>query len=113
MSRTLPPSSCGRPVAYSLVSRRSVIYDHREHREVHYPWPEGYLVEEVLHEQLSGPAESVAPDGGRTGDVRDRLVVDKNAESQDDLEPHTKRAVAEAMEVSLLPKGSLRGTVRV
>jgi hypothetical protein len=62
-------------------------------------------VEEVLHERLSGAAEAVAPDGGRTGDVRDRLVVDENAESQDDLEPRTKRAVAEAMDVSLLSKG--------
>jgi hypothetical protein len=62
-------------------------------------------VEEVLHERLSGPAEAVAPDGGRTGDVRDRLVVDENAESQDDLEPRTNRAVGEAMDVSLLSKG--------
>ncbi len=68
-------------------------------------WPEGHPVEEVLHERRSSPAEAVAPDGGRTGDVRDRLVVDENAESQDDLEPRTKRAVAEAMDVSLLSKG--------
>jgi len=27
-----------------------------------------------------------APDGGRTGDVRDRLVLDENTQSQDDLE---------------------------
>jgi hypothetical protein len=51
------------------------------------------------------PAEAVAPDGDRTGDVRDRLVVDENAKSQDDLEPRTARAVAEAMDVSLLSKG--------
>jgi hypothetical protein len=62
-------------------------------------------VEEVLHEQLSDPAEAVAPDGGRTGYVRDRLVVDENAESRDDLKPRTKRAVDEAMDVSLLSKG--------
>ncbi len=79
-------------------------YDHRERREVHYLWPEGHPVEEVLHERLSGPAEAVAPDGGRTGDVRDRLVVNENAQSQNDLEPRTKRAVAEAMDVSLLSK---------
>jgi hypothetical protein len=36
-------------------------------------------VEEVLHERLSGPRDAVAPDGGRTGDVRDRLVVDEFA----------------------------------
>ncbi len=41
-------------------------YDHRERREVHYLWPEGHPVEELLHERLSGPAEAVAPDGGRT-----------------------------------------------
>jgi len=80
-------------------------YDHRERREFHYLWPEGHPVEEVLHERLSGPAEAIASDGGRTGDVRDRLVVDENAESQDDLEPRTKRAVAEAMDVSPLSKG--------
>jgi len=45
-------------------------YDHRERREVHFLWPEGHPVEEVLHERLSGPVEAVAPDGGRTGDVR-------------------------------------------
>jgi len=44
-------------------------YNHRERREVHYRWPEGHPVEELLHERLSGPAEAVAPDGGRTGDV--------------------------------------------
>ena len=79
--------------------------DHRERREVHYLWPEGHPVEEVLHERLRGPAEAVAPDGGRTGDVRDRLVVDENTQSQDDLEPRTARAVAESMDVSLLSKG--------
>ena len=79
--------------------------DHCERREVHYLWPEGHPVEEVLHERPSGPAEAVAPDGGRTGDVRDRLVVDENAQSQDDLEPRTKRALDEAMDVSLLSKG--------
>jgi len=63
-------------------------------------------VEEVLHERLCGPAEAVAPDGDRTGDVRDRLVVDENPRSQDDLEPRTKRAVAEAMDVSLLSNGA-------
>jgi hypothetical protein len=67
--------------------------------------PEGHQIKEVLHERFSGPAEAVAPNGGRTGDVRDRLVVDENAESQDDLEPRTKRAVAEVMDVSLLSKG--------
>ncbi len=41
-------------------------YDHRERRKVHYLWPKGHPVEEVLHERLSGPAEAVAPDGGRT-----------------------------------------------
>jgi len=79
-------------------------YDHRERREVHYLWPEGHPVEEVLHERLSGPAEAVAPDGGRTGDVRDRLVVDDDPQPQDDLEPRTKRAIDEAMDVSLLSK---------
>jgi len=89
-------------------------YDHRERREVHYLWPEGHPVEEVLHERLSGPAEAVAPDGGRTGDVRDRLVVDDDPQPQDDLEPRTKRAIDEAMDVSLLSKRwSLRGPVRV
>ncbi|WP_248898239.1 hypothetical protein [Haloplanus halobius] len=81
-------------------------YDHRERREVHSCGRrKGHPVEEVFHERLSGPAEAVAPDGGRTSDVRDRLGVDKNAESQDDLDPRTKRAVAEAMAVSLLSKG--------
>jgi hypothetical protein len=80
-------------------------YDHRERREVHYLWPEDHPVEEVLHERLSGPVEAVAPDGGRTGDVRDRLVVEDDPQPQDDLEPRTKRAIDEAMDVSLLSKG--------
>jgi hypothetical protein len=80
-------------------------YDHHERREVHYLWPEGHPVEERLHERLTGPAEAVAPDGGRTGDVRDRLVVDDDPQPQDDLKPRTKRAIDEAMDVSLLSKG--------
>ena len=71
-------------------------------------------MEKVLHERLTGPAEAVAPDGGRTGGVRDRLVVEDDPQPQDDLEPRTKRATDEAMDVSLLSKGwSLRGPVRV
>jgi hypothetical protein len=58
-------------------------------------------VEERLHERLTGPAEAVAPDGGRTGDVRDRLVVDDDPQSQDDLELGTKRTVDEAIGDSL------------
>jgi len=42
---------------------------------------------------------------GLTGDVRDRLVVDDDPQPQDDLEPRTKRAIDEAMDVSLLSKG--------
>ncbi|ELY84426.1 hypothetical protein [Natrinema gari] len=79
-------------------------YDHRERREVHYLWPDGHPVQELLHERLTGPVEGIAPDGGRTGDVRDRLVVDACV-GQDDLEPRTKRAVDEAMDISLLSKG--------
>lgn len=40
-------------------------YDHRERCKVHYLWPEGYPVEELLHERLTGPETAVAPDGGR------------------------------------------------
>ena len=80
-------------------------YDYRERREVHYLWPEDHPVEDLLQERLRGPAEAVAPDGGRTGDVRDRLVVDDDPHPQDDLEPRTKRAIDEAMDVSLLSKG--------
>jgi len=91
----------------SLERERSRVWllrPSRARREVHYLWPEGHPVEEVLHERLSGPAEAVAPDGGRTGDVRDRLVVDDDPQPQDDLEPRTKRAIDEAMDVSLLSK---------
>lgn len=42
--------------------------------------------EEMLHERLADPEEAVAPDGGRTDDVRDRLVVDDDPHPQDDLE---------------------------
>ncbi len=43
--------------------------------------------------------------GPATGNVRDRLVVDKNAQLQDDLEPRTRRAVNESMDISLLSEG--------
>ena len=62
-------------------------------------------MEEVLHERLSGPAGVVAPDGGRTGDVRGQLVVDGDPQPQDGLEPRTKRAANESMDVLLLSKG--------
>lgn len=66
---------------------------------------EGHPVEELLHERLTGPETAVAPDGRRTGDIHDRLVVDDNPHLQDDLEPRTQRADNEAMDVSLLSKG--------
>ena len=89
-------------------------YDHCERREVHYLWSEGHPVEEVLHERLSGPAEAVAPDGDRTGDVRDRLVVDENAQSKDDLEP-PHEACRRRSDGRLAPFEGwpLRGAVRV
>jgi hypothetical protein len=55
-------------------------YEHRERRRVRYLWP-GHLVEEVLHERLSGSAEAVASDREQTSDVHDRLVVDETTES--------------------------------
>ena len=79
-------------------------YDHCEPR-IQLLLPEGHPIKERLHEWLAGSAGAVAPAGGRTGDVRDRLVVDENAQSQDDLEPRTRLAVDEAMDVSLLSKG--------
>jgi len=87
-------------------------YDYRERREVHYLWPEGHPVEELLQDWLQGPAAAVAPDGGRTGDVRDRMVVTKHSNQRADLEPRTRRAVDEAMAVLAARKGrSLRGAV--
>jgi hypothetical protein len=74
-----------------------------------YVWLDGDPNEDRLHERLAGPAEALGPDGGRTGDVRDRRVVDENAQSQDDLEPRTTRAVEEAMDVSLLSNGGRYG----
>lgn len=38
-------------------------------------------------------------------DVHDRLVVGETTESQEGLEPRTKRTVADAMDVSLRSKG--------
>lgn len=42
---------------------------------------------------------------GRTGDVRDRMVVSEHLTQHDDLEPRTRRAVNEEMAISLLEKG--------
>lgn len=80
-------------------------YDHFERREVHFLWPDGHPVEELLKERLQGPNGTVAPDGRRTGDVRDRMVAAEESVSADDFEPRTRRAVEEAMTVSLLAKG--------
>jgi hypothetical protein len=80
-------------------------YDHRERHEVHYLWPKDHPVEELLENRLQGPAVAVAPDGGRTGDVRDRMVVTEDSSQLADLKPRTRRAVDEAMAVSLLEKG--------
>lgn len=78
-------------------------YDHRECHEVHYLLPEGHPIEGILQDRLHG--YDVAPDGGRSGDVRDRMVVTKHSSQRADLEPRTRRAVDEAMAVSLLEKG--------
>ena len=80
-------------------------YDHRERREVQYLWPENHPIEDLLQDRLQSPAGAVAPDGGRTGDVRDRMVVTEHSSRRADLEPRTRRAVDEAMAVSLLEKG--------
>ncbi|QZP39342.1 hypothetical protein [Halobaculum magnesiiphilum] len=80
-------------------------YDHRERREVHYLWPNGHLVEDLLANRLQGSTATVTPDGGRTGDVRDRMVVTEHSTQRDDLEPRTRRAVDEEMAISLLEKG--------
>ncbi len=80
-------------------------YDHRERREIHYLWPEGHPVEALLENRLQNPTAAVAPDGGRTGDVRDRMVVTEHSAQRDGLEPRTRRAVDQAMAVSLLEKG--------
>ena len=80
-------------------------YDHRERREVHYLWPESHPIEDLLQDQLQTPPGAVASDGGRTGDVRDRMVVTKHSNQCADLEPRTRRAVDETMAVSLLKKG--------
>ena len=80
-------------------------YDHRERREVHYLWPEGHPIEDLLQDRLQSPTGAVAPDGGRTGDVRDRMVVMEDSSQYVDLEPRTRRAVDETMAVSLLEKG--------
>jgi len=54
-------------------------YNHRERREVHYRWPEGHPVEELLHERLSGPAGSRRsgrwPNGRRPRSAGRRRVV--------------------------------------
>lgn len=79
-------------------------YDHRERREVHFLWPQGHPIEDLLQERLHRP-DAVAPDGGCTGDVRDRMVALPDHDHVDDLEPRTRRAVTEEMSVSLLEKG--------
>ena len=80
-------------------------YDYRERSEVHYLWPEDHPVQDLLQERLQHPDGAVAPDGGRTGDVRDRMVVSEDTTPQDTLEPRTRHAVDETMNASLLAKG--------
>jgi hypothetical protein len=78
-------------------------YDHRDRREVHFLWPQNHPVEDLLQDRLDEPGV-VAPDGGQTGDVRDRMIASED-DSRSDLEPRTRRAINEEMKVSLLAKG--------
>lgn len=48
----------------------------------------GHPVEELLHERHTDPETVVTPDSGRTGDVRDQLIVN-DPHPQDDLEVRT------------------------
>ena len=82
-------------------------YDHRERHEVHYLWPEDHPVEDLLQDHLQSPRAAVVPDGGRAGDIHDRMVITEHSTQHGDLEPRTRRALDEAMEVSLLEKGGL------
>lgn len=84
-------------------------YDHQDRREVHFLWLKGNLVEALLENQIQEIEGTVAPDGGQAGDVRDRILVSDGSTTADDLEPRTKRAVEEAMTVSLIAKRSHRG----
>jgi len=45
-------------------------YGHRERREIHFLWPQGHLIEDLLQERIHG-SDAVAPDGSCTGDVCD------------------------------------------
>ncbi|MGZ0748412.1 hypothetical protein [Haloparvum sp. AD34] len=79
-------------------------YDHRDRREVHYLWREGHPIEARLVDRLQSP-DAATPDGGQTGDMRDRMVVAESSSQSDDLDPRTRRAVTEEMSISLLEKG--------
>jgi hypothetical protein len=78
-------------------------YDHHERREVHFLWLQGHPVENLLQKRVHG-LDAVAPDGGCTEDVRDRMVASSNGGQVDDLESRTRRAVTEEISVSLLEK---------
>jgi len=74
-------------------------YDHRERRELHYRWPEGHSVEDLLQNRLQGPATAVAPDSDRTGDARDRMVVTEDSSqyttsNREPDAPPTKRFIS-------------------
>jgi len=60
---------------------------------------------------LQGPAAAVAPDGGRTGDVRDRMVVTKHSNQRADLEPRTRRRRRSNGSLAARKGRSLRGAV--
>jgi len=53
--------------------------------EVHYLWPEGHPVEKCSTSGSVALRKPSLQDGGRTGDVRDRLVVGDDPQPQDDL----------------------------
>jgi len=79
-------------------------YDYRDRREVHYCWPIGHPIEERLNARLEHDDQRIAPDGGRTGDLRAREVASDQTHSPA-LEARTQRALDEEMIVSLLAKG--------
>lgn len=90
---------------WSEIAAACELYDHRERSKVHYLWPEDQPVEDLLQERLQYPDGAVAPDGGRTGDGRDRMAVSEDSTPQDTLGPRTRRTVDESVSVSLLAKG--------
>lgn len=88
-------------------------YNHRNRREAHFLFPYNHPIERQLARLVEHDDGALAPDGGWvvTSDMQERCrpkMAAVSAEpSEEDLEPRTRRACDDAMDIALLRTGGV------